>query len=424
MMRMPSLPRLATLFVAITALSWALPELFSRATQPERVRVSAYYSAITDGFVIRTDSPQRSGFADESGAALDAAAARRRLPFLYFADLAKHGLFPDRVAGQAVTVDQARRELQVLRLSSRDWTLPAIPLLPLFESAPWGTRLALPDDMVRPLAAGLDFVRAADGAVLADKSARFTAALTKAGFAWPARGMGGNPSPLKEFDEGLILVDAGGRPFQLKMVEGQPWVRAFDLTVPGTLLAVAVEEHPRRDILASLVTDGGIWLLTYGSTLVRLPAPGFAADSVMVGLRTDPLHRTITVTDPRAPAEDPARVVVTGPDYQPIRNFQTALPADYRARLETLRDLESLLTPVALIQSVPDLGRLTWRLVPASNLGLAALAALVSTVALWGWRRRFGPRPADAVELILTLVCCVPALLALVVFGPPAPPRR
>lgn len=421
---LPTLPRLASALAVAIALAWALPDLFQRVTAPERVRVAAFYSAPTDGFVIRTTTADRSHYTDEGGKVLSEPEARRRLPFLYFADLAKHGLFPDRVAGVAVTPEEARRQLQVMQLSSRSWTAPAVPLYILFESAPWGTRLSLPGDMMRASPTGVEFLRAADGAVLAEKSARFTAAATRAGVVWPLAALGGNPSPLKEFDDGLILVDATAHIFQMRMVEGQPAIRATGTTVPGTVRWVAVDEHPRRDILAALVTDDDIWLLGYDDSLVRLPAPGFAAERSLVTLRTDPLHRSVTIADQRDPLAAPSQLVVTDPAYQAMRSFRADWPAGHAKRLRRLDHIASLLSPVAVVQDAPELGRLALRLVPAASPALAAAAGLVACALLWGWRRRFGPRPVMAAELVLTLAGGLPMLLALVALGPLAPARR
>ncbi|MCR6631890.1 MAG: DUF4857 domain-containing protein [Magnetospirillum sp.] len=374
------LSRLATVLAVTAALAWFLPDLYRRATQPERVRVNAYYSASAGQFLIRTDGFDKSTFSDEAGRSYSQEQHRQLLPFLYYSDLAKHGQFPPQVAGIPVTVDAARREMQVLQLNPREWNAPQLNLHTLFRSAPWGSRLALPDDMFRVEPAGLTFIRAADGVIDGDKSNRFTRALDEAGVRWPLKGLGGNPSPLKEFDEGYVLVDAASRVFHLKMVRGQPECRDTGLVVPGNVRAVVVDEHARREILGVAVTDDAVHLVTYANTLVRLPLDGFDADGGMALLRSDPLNRTVATADVRDRLRNPMRLVATGTDYQPGHRFDLPLPQAFRERMALARTVSSALFPFAIIQAVPEDGRVLLRIEPAASLPVAAGDA---------WRRRW-----------------------------------
>lgn len=420
---MVALSRLATVVAAAAALSWFLPDLYRRATQPERVRVNAYYSAPAGQFLIRTDGFDKSTFSDEAGQPHSQEHHRHALPFLYYNDLAKHGQFPPQVGGVPVTVEAARRDMQVLQLNPRDWNAPRINLHTLFESAPWGSRLALPDDMFRVDPDGLTFIRAADGTVDGEKSARFTRALHDSGVRWPLKGLGGNPSALKEFDEGYLLVDAAARVFQLKMVRGQPVCRDTGLTVPGKVRAVVVDEHVRREILGVVVTDGDVHLVTYGDTLVRLPLDGFDADGSMAVLRSDPLNRTVAVADVRDRLRNPLRLVATTADYQPLRRFDLPLPQAFRDRMAVARLGASALFPFSIIQAAPEDGRVLLRIEPAANVPVAAGGCLAAAVILWLWRRRRGQRVAP-VELGVTLLGGLPALVAVLLFGPLAAPYR
>lgn len=414
---MLSLSRLATVLAAMAALAWFLPDLYRRATQPERVRISAYYSAETGQFQIRTDAFDKTSFHDEEGNALTAEAHRRRLPFLYFADLIKHGQFPAEVAGRAVTPEAARREMQVVQLNPRDWNAPHLNLNTLFESAPWGARLALPEDMFRVEPAGLTFIRTADGSVNAEKSELFTQAMHEAGVVFPLRGLGGNPSPLKDFDEGYLLVDAAQRVFQLKLAQGRPICRDTGLVVPGAVRAVTVEEHARREFIGAIVTDDSVFLVTYADTLVPLPLDGFTADHSMASLRTDPLNRTAAAADMRDRINNPLRMVVTGVDYQPLRRFDLPLPQDIRAHALRMQSVASVLFPFSIIQAAPEDGRVLLRLVPAANLALAGAGCVAATLILWALRRRAGRR-MKPVEAVVTLLGGIPGLIALQLFGP------
>ena len=417
---MVSPSRLAMMAVGIVALGWLAPSLALRATQPERIRSTAYYSAVTGQFHLRTDAFDRTGYEDEAGAPQIAAEHRRLLPFVHYADLAKHGQFPAEVAGQSMTPEVARREMQVQQYKPQSWNTAVINLNTLLESAPWGTRLSLPDDMFRVEPAGLVFLRTGDGSIDSAKSTLFTDALNAAGIVWPLRAVGGNPSPLKDFDEGYLVVDGASHLFQMKMVQGKPQIRDLHLPVPGAVRAVVVTEHLRREFIGAVVTDASIFLVTYDGRLIELPTDGFDADSHSVLLRTDPLNRTIATTDLRDTLARPTRVVATDRDYRPVRSLDLPLPEEYRSLVRNQRRLLSLLFPFAIVQFIPTEGRVVLQLRPAASPGLAIAGCVVSALLLAAIRRRRGP--IDRAELLVPLLAGPPGLVCAVLFGPLTPP--
>lgn len=419
---MVSSSRLAMMAAGIVALGWLAPSLVLRATQPERIRSTAYYSAVTGQFHMRTDAFDRTEYWDEAGARQTAAEHRRVLPFVHYADLAKHGQFPTEVAGQPVTPEVARREMQVQQYKPQSWNARAINLHTLLESAPWGVRLSLPDDMFRVESAGLVFLRTADGSIDSAKSALFTEALSTAGIVWPLRAVGGNPSPLKDFDEGYLLIDAASRLFQMKMVQGKPDVRDLHLSIPGSVRTVAVTEHIRREFIGAVVTDTSIFLVAYDGRLIGLPADGFDADSHSILLRTDPLNRTIATADLRDTLARPARLVATDRDYHPVRSLELPLPEEYRAVVHNQRRLLSLLFPFAIVQFTPTEGRVVLQLRPAAAPWLAVAGCLTSTLLLAAIRRRRGR--IDRAELLVPLLAGPPGLVCTLLFGPLTPPQR
>lgn len=416
---MVSPSRLAMMAIGVVALGWLAPSLALRATQPERVRATAYYSAVTGQFHMRTDAFDRTAYRDESGAPQTAVEHRRVLPFTHYADLAKHGQFPAEVAGQAATPEAARREMQVQQYKPQSWNTSALNLHTLLESSPWGTRLSLPDDMFRVEPDALVFLRTADGVIDDAKSTLFTEALTAAGIVWPLRAIGGNPSPLKDFDEGYLLVDGASHLFQMRMVQDKPDIRDLHVPIPGTVRAVVVSEHMRREFIGAVVTDSGIFLVAYDGRLIGLPADGFDADNHSVLLRTDPQNRTIATTDLRDTLARPTRIVATDKDYRPVRSLDLPLPEEYRSVAQNQRKLLSLLFPFAIVQFTPTEGRVVLQVRPAASPWLAILGCVASALLLGALRRRHGT--VHGAELLVPLLAGPPGLVCALLFGPLAP---
>lgn len=69
------------------------------------------------------------------------------------------------------------------------------------------------------------YVDAKTNTVDEKKSDRFTREMKKKGFTFPARAFWGNPTTRKPYEEGYFCLDAKGQLFQLKMVNGRPFVK-------------------------------------------------------------------------------------------------------------------------------------------------------------------------------------------------------
>ena len=409
--------RLAAALVMCAAMSWLIPDAYRRATNPERMWSSAFYSAVIDRFMIRTDTSSASEYSDEDGKTYTLRDFRLLLPFLYFADLEKQKQFPSTVAGTPVTPEAARQAMQSLQLRPRDWNRDQPPLHVLLEASPTGASLGLPPDVFRLEADGITFIRCADGSVNAEKSANFRDAMNAAGVAWPLRGLGGNPTPLKPFDEGYLLVDGKGAVFQLTMVRGEPACRATGLAVEGRVRAVVVDEHPRKEFIGAIVTDAAVYLVMYGNTLTRLPLEGFDASGSLAQVRSDPLHRTVATADVRDRINLPTRYVAVTPAYAPVRRFNLGLPAPMRERLAFLQDMGSALSPFAVRQFAPEEGRILLRVEPAASLPIATLGCVAATLLLLAGRRWQRQR-VHPVEMLVTLAFGLPGLVGVALFGP------
>lgn len=409
--------RLAAALVMCAAMSWLIPDAYRRGTNPERMWSSAFYSAVIDRFMIRTDTSSTSEYSDETGKAYSLRDFRQLLPFLYFADLEKQKQFPATVAGTPVTADAARQAMQSLQLRPRDWNRDQLPLHVLLESSPTGASLGLPPDVFRLNPDGITFIRCADGSVDAEKSARFRDAMNSAGVLWPLRGLGGNPTPLKPFDEGYLLVDGKGAVFQLTMVRGEPACRPTGLSVAGRVKAVVVDEHPRKEFIGAVVTDAAVFLVMYGDILTRLPLEAFDASGSLAQIRSDPLHRTVSSADVRDRINLPTRYVAVTPTYVPVRRFNLGLPAPLRERLTFLQDMGSALSPFAVRQFAPEEGRILLRIEPAASLPLAALGCVAATLLLLAGRRWQRQRVHPA-EMLVTLAFGLPGLVGVALFGP------
>ena len=109
----------------------------------------------------------------------------------------------------------------------------------------------------------------------AEKSKKFTEALLKKGFVFPATVIAGNPSTRKEYDEGYLLADSEGKLFHFKQVVGRPYVRFIEKSTDIIPVQAYVAEFRDRSILGLVVdTENNFYVLgsDYGLTKTGLPS--------------------------------------------------------------------------------------------------------------------------------------------------------
>ena len=149
---------------------------------------------------------------------------------------------------------------------------PQIGLYQLLESAPGREGFRTPDDVFRITERGIEFVKIADNLIDAEKSERFDRVMKKKGFVFPARRIAGNASTYKHYDNGYLLLDATGTPFQMKQLCGRPFVRRIERPDSVTFTHAFVTEFPDKRLLGFLGDDrGGIHALEADYSLHCLP---------------------------------------------------------------------------------------------------------------------------------------------------------
>ena len=411
------LPRCAAALVCILALFWFIPDIYSRATRPDKFSLGGSFSPTLKQFMIMEIGADRINFRDEQGNVYANKEAQRNLPFLYTYNMRKWGGFPLTLDGRTFTFDEVHSNNQHINLQPRAVLAPKLPLHILFESSPEGALLELPSDMLRLESQGFSFIRCADGTIDAEKSSTFTEAALQAGLTFPVLAAGGNPSPLKSFDEGLLLVDANNKLFQLKMVQGKPLCRDTGSIIPDEPIHVGIEESERREFFGPIVTRNAVYLAMYDGRLQALPLEEFSADRTTLSIRFGLLYHSVL----KRSMNERGRVsryeyLAVDEAYNPVHVHSEVLPEAIRTREELVDKGRSFLTPFSLHQYMPYSPSVKFLLQPATDtlfacLGIATM--LLIQLALCRHRKTW-----DIWSFLLIAVTGLPGFIAVRLFGP------
>ncbi|MBQ7608502.1 MAG: DUF4857 domain-containing protein [Desulfovibrionaceae bacterium] len=215
---------LCLLLFTICALSWALPAGYNLVFVKPIEKTKLFYSPVLEKCIFteqirgfdREAAAKSEGhhsdivYKDEDGHYYDRLGFEAALPFIYYRNMEMRGLLPVTVRGKSFdrkAIEKARRVLE-LPASSIDGHRPNPKCYPLIEANPGQVALLYPDDRFRLSARGLEFINADTNAKDARRTERFTSALEKQGFVFPARHVGGNFTNFKPYEGGIFLVDA------------------------------------------------------------------------------------------------------------------------------------------------------------------------------------------------------------------------
>lgn len=216
-----------TLLVAFATLLswWVVPSLVKKATDDSHSYPLMYYSSMLKELCIIDFRGGNETFSDAKGNVYPRSEYDSLLPLLNSRVLMMNGVMPDTIDGCAIEPKQLRVKQVSFRYRPLDMVAPQPQMGVLFEAMPKRGNLTMPGDFFRMEDDCITFVDAKTNTVDEKKSDRFTREMKKKGFAFPARAFWGNPTTRKPYEEGYFCLDAKGQLFQLKMVNGRPFVK-------------------------------------------------------------------------------------------------------------------------------------------------------------------------------------------------------
>lgn len=238
-----------TLAMLLWALPWAINFALSRPNRSPFV----LYSPIIKDFVLfshnLTDGLKRH---DTQGNIYTEAQTNSLLPTFYVRQLVTDGRWPDTLLGHPITPHEVQRTNFSFRSTAAEVNAIGVPLYMLQEAMSGRVEMELPPDVIRFTPNGLEFIDMASNTVDSTKSQRFTQTLKAKGFAFPPRHVASNPSTRKDYDNGMLLLDAQKQLFHLKQLRGRPYARRVELSDGLELHHLFVTEFRDRQLLGLL----------------------------------------------------------------------------------------------------------------------------------------------------------------------------
>ena len=276
--------------VALTVLPWIVRIL---TIKPERTPFTLYSCVVHDFTALDRGTGREYRFIDRHGNVYDDSVQ----PLFYASVLASKGQFPDSLEGRAVTLEEVERNSLFVTSDPKDVNKTLPPVYLLMESVPERLELQDPEDAMVSRRDGIYVYHMDSNELLVAKTDSLNALLREAGFVFPARKFGGNPSHHKEYDEGYLVTDAEDKLYQIKQTGGLLGVRHFAEADGLHVRNVKVTEFENHATLGMLVTgDGHLAMLRPDGTVVVTEVP-FSPEKEDLLLVGDLFYYTVKTTD-------------------------------------------------------------------------------------------------------------------------------
>ncbi len=286
MLRLTSLLKYLLLLFCSCLLAWLLPLTYKFLTEGEALPQFVIYSSLQGDFLLQKHEGDSVYYEDRQGNSFTQFEADSLLPTLNYPMLMMEGRMPDSVLGKEVSADILQNANFFFSHAPDEVNQVKPALYPLLESQPPRIVLAYPNDIFRLVKDGIEFLKMNENVLDTAKSELYTQCMLDAGVSFPIVTIGGNPTPMKDYDEGYVFTDQNKALFQLKMVKGKPWVKRLSEPLTEALSHIFVTEYPDKRFLAFLLdVKGQLFALEQGSykiTAIGLPNFNPVTDDLII----------------------------------------------------------------------------------------------------------------------------------------------
>ena len=212
------------LLLVTTTGFWGIPALVKKAAHKQDRYPFVYYSSLLKEFCFTEFDGRKDNLHDASGNVYTREQFDSIMPLLNFRQLHSNGLMPDSIDGIELDQRIMRTKQVIYNYRPRDIQTPEIGLYIMYEALSKRVNLESPGDLFR-LTDKIEFIDIETNTLNKAKSKLFQDALEKNKYSFPAQWTSGNLNIRKPYDEGYFSLDADGKLFHIKMVNGKPYVK-------------------------------------------------------------------------------------------------------------------------------------------------------------------------------------------------------
>jgi hypothetical protein len=174
-----------------------------------------------------------------------------------------------------------------------------------------------------------EFITAQTNTVNDSMSQQFTKALKNRNFIFPAKGIYGNPTTRKAFDEGYFIVDSANKLFHVKKINGQPYCASVPVPDSFNIKKIFVKENELREQYGLIITqESDVYYIMYDRyRLQKLPLKHYDSANDQLIIVSDLFYRVFNVINDTSIIS-----VVTDRTYETLKTYSETWPGQEQSQ--------------------------------------------------------------------------------------------
>lgn len=403
------LSRWLLIVIVILVASIYLPQLYWLILSERNYAPRVSYSPVIEKFIIGKSDGKTYSWYDSDNKQYTREETDPLLPFTNYRLLAAKSIMPDSVAGIKVELEDVRRNNFMARFRPYQFSAPQIQVYPIFESKPPRLKLQMPDVFFR-MTDRMEVLNCTTNEVDEVISDSFNQVLSEKGFTFPCKGIFGNPTTRKPFDEGYFLIDNNDDFFQIKMIKGKPFCENTNFPDDLKIKQFFVREQSLKEFYGYLVSEENkIYFLTYDDYSPQLlPVDTYDPVNDMLVITGNLFYWVVSVI-----SEDHIKTFVMDREYNLIDTYEESWPG----RAESNAGFaEAYIFPFTLNLSSFSSMYINFNFESLSLKSLGLNIILV-VLAVYLFKRRKINVGKSAAEMFVVLITGIYGFLAILILG-------
>ena len=325
---MNKISRYILVFITVLAASVAIPNLYWLAFEKPVSAPFILYSSLENDFFMIKWKNKEAIRTDRDGNQYTRDEYEQKLPLFYARQLMVSGTMPDSINGREMDVHEINHYRSSFRYRPSDMHMPDPGLYPLFEAESGRANLEMPTDFFR-ITDRMEFVVAEDNSIDERKSQMFTTVLNNREFNFPAKIIAGIPTTRKSCDEGYFVVDSKDMMYHIKMIEGEPYIKKFDVPEGLTFKHISCVDFSDKKYYCYLISeDNSIYILNQDNyKFIRLPFEGLDPDQDELRIYGSMFNYTMSIR-----REGYMKVVALDNKYNKVDEYTETWPKRYETK--------------------------------------------------------------------------------------------
>jgi len=315
------LSRYLLVITAIIVVSMVLPYFYSMLFYNSYPVPRVYFSPVSKDFIFTKAGVKDLLRYDRNGKSYTREEFERLTPLFNYRQLLYREEMPDSLNGIKLDIQDVKLNNVFYAIKPYEIFKYTIMLNPLIESAPGRPDLQMPHEFFR-IDEKMEFLDCSTNKVKSEMSILFNNALIENGFGFPAKGVFGNPSTRKPFDEGYLVIDSNDKLFHLKRIQNKPFVRKVEIPEGIKIDYIYLRESNLREQYALFVTDENkIFIISYDNyKIIEVPSDGYDRKEMQLVIKGNIFYREIGFV-----SDKKVKTIVTDRNYKVINTYEETL---------------------------------------------------------------------------------------------------